>query len=106
MELRAYRMKEESFWHLHRKLHPYLGGKTRPPSGSKKKHRNGAKNGIIPSTIRLSVALRYFAGGSPYDIAIAHDISHTEVFESVWKVVDGVNKCQELQIKFPEDHSD
>ena len=83
---RAYRMHEDDFWVLHKILQKHLGGKVRPDKGSRKRHRNGAPNGLISSPTRLSVALRYFAGGSPYDIAIAHGISHTEVFESVWKV--------------------
>jgi hypothetical protein len=90
---RAYRMDTESFWVLHRMLRPYLKGRLRPPTSSRKKHRNGAKNGIIPSTLRLSIALRYFAGGSSYDICLAHGVSHSEVFKSVWLVVDAVNQC-------------
>ena len=35
------------------------------------------------------------------DIALVHGISHTEVFNSAWRVVDTVNKCPELDIKFP-----
>jgi hypothetical protein len=102
---RAYRMDNDSFWVLHRKLCPYLKGRVRPAASSKKKHRNGATNGIIPSTVRLSIALRYFAGGSSYDIALTHGVSHTEVYVSIWRVVDAVNKCSELDIDFPKDHA-
>jgi hypothetical protein len=103
---RAYRMDIESFWSLHRMLRPYLRGRVRPPasSNSKKKHRNGAANGIISSTIRLSIALRYFAGGCAYDISLTHGVSHTEVYTSVWRVVDAINKCEKLDIQFPSDH--
>jgi hypothetical protein len=106
---RAYRMDGVSFWELHKKLRPYLKGRVRPASSSsknpKKKHRNGAVNGIIPSPTRLSIALRYFAGGSSYDISLTHGVSHTEVFNSVWIVVEAVNKCSEFDIKFPSDHA-
>jgi hypothetical protein len=48
------------------------------------------------------MALRYFAGGSAYDIALVHGVAYTEVYKSVWKVVDAVNKCKELEIQFPD----
>lgn len=84
-------------------LRPYLVKKNRSP---KKKHRDGAKNGIISNATRLSVALRYFAGGRPEDISLVHGISHSEVFNSVWLIVDAVNKCPKLKIGFPEDHAE
>jgi hypothetical protein len=70
---RAYLLEGASFWKLCCLLRPMI---VKP---SKKKCRNGAKNGLISSPTKISVALRYFAGGSPYDIAVAHGISHTEV---------------------------
>ena len=83
-------MDQDSFWELHRILYPFLRGK-----GKDRKQKLGAKNGIISTPIRLSAAIRYFAGGRPEDIALVHGISHSAVFESVWKVVDAVNKCHE-----------
>jgi hypothetical protein len=100
---RAYRMDAVTFWKLHRMLNPYLGGRIRPHYRSKKKNRNGGVNGIIPSTIRLAAALRYFAGSSVYDIALIHGISVTEVHQSVWRVVNAVNKCSDLKFAFPDD---
>ena len=101
---RAYRMDENSFWKLHRLLYPFLRYNVNPSSESTKKNRNGANNGLISSPTRLSAALRYFAGGAPVDIAIAHGIAHSEVYTSIWMVVDAVNKCDALKIEFPEDH--
>jgi hypothetical protein len=54
---RAYRMDTDSFWALHRLLRPHLKGRVRPASLRSKK-KCGAVNGVIPSTIRLSIALR------------------------------------------------
>jgi hypothetical protein len=73
---------------------------------STKKSQNGAKNGLIPSPTKISVALGYFAGGSPYDIDVVHGISHTEVFRSIWTVVDAVNACPNLAFEYPKDHSE
>jgi DDE superfamily endonuclease len=104
---RAYRMTEASFWELHELLCPLITSDYRRRAGTKvKKHRNGGKNGIIPSEARLSIAIRYFAGGRPDDIAISHGVSHSEVFVSVWQVVDAVNKCTELAIGFPACHEE
>jgi DDE superfamily endonuclease len=100
---RAYRMSEDAFWFLHRKLYAYL----RRPTAYKRNHLvkvKGAANGIITTPVRLSCAIRYFAGGRPEDIALVHGISHTEVFHSVWMVVDAINECEELAFGFPEDH--
>jgi hypothetical protein len=33
-----------------------------------------------------------------------HGVSHTEVFNSVWMVVDAVLSCDELAICYPSDH--
>jgi hypothetical protein len=95
---RAYRMEPSSFWKLCRLLRPYLKNKE-----SKKKGPIGAKNGLIPSPTKVSVAIRYFAGGSPYDISVVHGISHTDVFRCVWTVVDAVNACPEFAFKYPSD---
>jgi hypothetical protein len=99
---RAYRMEPSSFWKLCRLLRPYLV----KPASLKKKCRNGAKNGLIPMPTKISVALRYFAGGSPYDISVVHGISHTDVFRNVWQVVDAVNKCPELGFRYPSNHAE
>ena len=92
---RAYRMEYASFRVLHKMLQPRL----RHNSGAK-----AARNGFIDSTTRLSCALRYFAGGSAYDIALVHGVSHSEVFNSIWRVVDAVMECNDLAFSFPVDH--
>ena len=101
---RAHRMTGDSFWELHRLLSPRLN----PPKKAKKTKRksNGAKNGTTSSATRLSCALRYFAGGRPEDICLVHGTSHSEVFNSAWKVVDAVNMCPSLSFSFPESHAE
>jgi hypothetical protein len=93
---RAYRMEAASFWKLCQLLRPFV-----VRVSLKKKFRNGAKNGLIPLPTKVSVALRYFAGGSPYDISVVHGISHTDVFRCVWTIVDAVNICPELAFGYP-----
>ena len=78
---RYYRMYNPSFW----KLHGILKDKIDGPAGvsrrsRKKRKRSSSPNGPIHSSLRLSIAIRYFAGGDPLDIALVHGVSHSEVF--------------------------
>jgi hypothetical protein len=98
---RAYRMEPASFWKLCRLLRPFV-----VKVSTKKKWKNGAKNGLIPTPTKISAAIRYFAGGSAYDISVVHGISYTDVFRSVWTVVDAVNECPDLAFAYPSDHSE
>ena len=51
------------------------------------------------------MAIRYFAGGSPIDIALVHGVNHLEVFKSCWAGVDAVHMCKDLDILFTSDHN-
>jgi len=55
----------------------------------------------IKTEIRLSIALRYFAGGSVYDIMVSHGVSAASVFLSVWGVVDVINNHPNFKLEFP-----
>ena len=101
---RAYRMDETSFWRLCRIIRLYMIAKKPVSKGRGRRKKNGAKNGVIPSPLKLSAALCWFAGDSAYDIAVSHGIGHTDVFRAVWRVVDAVNKCPELAFNYPESH--
>ena len=63
-------------------------------------------NGPVLLTVRLAAAIRFFAGGEAYDIAVMFGISHSVVFESVTFVVDAINKNNEMVISFPTNHDD
>lgn len=96
---RAYRMSYGIFLKLYDKLLPYLV----KASG----YRDYEKafyihNGKIPLSVRLACAIRYFAGGSAYDIVCKYGISHTDVYVSVWMVVDAINMHPDFAIKFPD----
>jgi hypothetical protein len=62
-------------------------------------------NGIIPMTIRLGCAIRFFAGGDANDIHLALGISYSKVFYSVNYITDAVNLTECLDIVFPKDHA-
>lgn len=104
---RAYRMSYQSFNLLHEKLQPGI----QQAIENKKKHQvkgvanpPPVPNGRISTKVRLAAALRYFAGGSPYDILCKYGLSHTETLESVWYTVDAVNAYKEFHIKYPRSH--
>lgn len=96
---KCYRMPEPLFWRLHGLLEPHL------PQKNKRK-RGSTPNGDIPNSARLSMALRWFAGGDPADIFQVHGVHLNEVYTSVWAVVDAINLCPELQMKFPSNHEE
>jgi len=50
----------------------------------------------------MTYRFRYFAGGSPYDIAVIYGISYSAMIESVWFVVDATNNQPDFHIKYPE----
>ena len=98
---RAYNMTYESFCHLHHKRSPGIKAAARV---LRKYQLRGLQssiskpppvpNGPIPSSIRLACALRYFAGGSPYDLMSVYGVSHTIILDSVWCVVEAINQLR------------
>ena len=97
-------MTASTFFNLLEIVGPHLVS-TRLKLGCKEKtFKNGGSNGLISNEIRLSSAIRYFAGGKPEDISVVHGISHTEVYNSCWMVVDAVNHCAALAFAFPVCH--
>ena len=63
-------------------------------------------NGPIATTVRLACAIRYFAGGSPYNLMAKYDVSHTELVDLVWYIVKAVNGLTKLFIGYPTDHAE
>jgi DDE superfamily endonuclease len=88
-------MSFESFNKLASKLKPFM---------HTRHYAKASANGPIFHTVRLACAIRYFAGGASYDICAAFGISYTEVFASVWEVVDALNKCPEFAVQYPSCH--
>ena len=41
-----------------------------------------------------------------YDIAVVHGISVTQVYDSVWAVVDAANHCHNLSFSFRSSHEE
>lgn len=59
-------------------------------------------NGSIGMSVRLACAIRYFAGGSPYDLMTTYQIRYSVVMRSVWFVVHAINCHSDLAIQYPK----
>lgn len=103
-------MNFDNFWKLYSILKPHMVAAN---EGMKYYVRKGGReggnysfppirNGPIATSVRLACALRYFAGGSPYDIMVSYGISYSEVLKSVWITVEAVNKCPTFTISYPD----
>ena len=98
-------MERSDFWALHKVIYSKMKYRIVAPDSKGVPgvpQTNGAPNGIIPSSLRLSAAIRYFAGGSVYDIALSHGIGIKDVYKLAWRVVDAINQTKKLNIVFPE----
>ena len=51
--------------------------------------------------MRLSIALRIFAGGYPLDIALVHGVNKTEGHYSTWRVVNAIHLDKSININSP-----
>ena len=101
---RSYRISETSFWKLYNNVAPFY---PKRKGRRKRRGRRGKQNYTnkkIEISLRLSIAIRYFAGGCPLDIMSAHGVGFNDVYNSVWGIVDAVNMCPKITIKFPTCH--
>ena len=96
---RAYRMKYSTFVRLASVLRPYIIA-----ASGKKGTTRYIPNGPILPDVRLACAIRWFAGGSPYDIMTTYGIGHTDTMNSCWYVVDAINRHPSFTIKYPDNH--
>ena len=88
-------MDEMQFWKLYNILYKYD-----PENGKKRKHgkqNSTSANGKIHVSLCLSIDTRYFAGGSPYNLMISHDAGYSDMYHSVWKIVNTINLCDDLK---------
>lgn len=106
---RAYRMSYRSFTILHSTIRQDIVKvmvRYRNRSSSNSQNLPPVPNGRISTSVRLAVAIRYFAGGSPYDLQSVYGISHSCVHESVWFVVEAINQHKDFHFSFPESHEE
>lgn len=93
-------MYKDAFWMLLELIAPHL------PNTGEERQKGAVPNGPITHASRLSMALRYFAGGDPLDISDVHGVGDDEPLRSVWLVIDAIHMCSELNIVFPETHAE
>jgi hypothetical protein len=100
---RAHRMKFSTFKRLANELCPYILQAAGQKGGDTS--RRHVPNGRISPDVQLACAtIRWFAGGSPYNMMTTYGISHTETLNSYWYVVDTVNthpkSCRKVKSLF------
>ena len=93
-------MKFGTFQQLASQLHLY----TLAASGKRQGSRNYLHNGLILPEVWTACALRWFAGGSLYDIMSTYGIGHTDAINSCWYVVDAISRHPNFRIAYPVDH--
>ena len=62
-----------------------------------------SSSGSIAPAIRLSMTLRWLAGGSFHDIYRSHHVSKDALYESLWLVIDAINNHPDYALNFPVD---
>jgi hypothetical protein len=96
-------MKYDLFKKLARKLHHGI----REASGKKEENKpRHIPNGPISSSVCLACALRYFAGGSPYNIMTTVQIGFIKTINSIWYVVDAINSNKDFNLSYPTNHDE
>jgi hypothetical protein len=90
----AYCILYKLFWLLHEKLSAKIAKAADNSRRYEWKGGRGVKsklppyrNGPISTCVRLACALRYFAGGLPYDIMEKYGVSEKSVRESIWRLL-------------------
>jgi len=97
---RMYRMDRAIFNQLYEFLEPHM------PQLKERTRGGKTPNGDILNINRLSMALRWAAGGDKYDISALHGVHPNEVHSSLWIVVDAIHDCGDLDISFPKTHEE
>ena len=93
-------MTYRSFKRLAALLCPLINASCRSNNGMPR----NCPNGLISPDVRLACAIRWFAGGSTYDIMTTYGLSHTDTINSYWYAADAVNKHPRFAISYPDDH--
>ena len=65
--------------------------------------RRSSPGGHVAPELQLSMALRFFAGGSYLDIQLMHGVHSTTAFAAMWRVVDALVASPVGKPRFPID---
>eukprot|EP00956_Cyclotella_meneghiniana_P007175 scaffold9759_cov64-Cyclotella_meneghiniana.AAC.1 len=101
-------MSYQAFCSLHEKLESGIIESIKEAAEKRKKKKRSLRrrrrkgnnpkpppppNGDITTSVRLACALRYFSGGSPYDIMSNFGVSHSEMMDSRGGVHEQCKQC-------------
>ena len=91
---RFYRMSKDSFFELLALVRPELERDT-------EKGDNASFDGVVTPEQRLSITLRYLAGGAYQDICLIHGIVTSTFYDVVKTTLIALDACPALEISFP-----
>jgi len=89
---KAWRMSMDAFDTLHDLIQPEL----EEQFNIGERARGVCPNGEISTKLRLSAAIRFFAGASIYDLILTHGMGKQSIHDSVYSVVNAVNGNKSL----------
>jgi len=97
--LRTYRMSLQTFNHVLEKIrHRLVGGNE---ERARMMAERSSPDGYVSPELRLSMTLRYLAGGSYIDIYQMHGVAYQTFYKCVWEVCDAI--IAEFPLDFPID---
>ena len=89
---RAWKSDYARFMEMHKTLEPYL----KEQFGDGKRLRGETVNGKVPTTLRLSAALRFWCGAPVYDIILSHGLGRQTIYNSIYGCANAINKCPDM----------
>jgi hypothetical protein len=92
---RYYRMERETFRLLCQVL-------AKQVEGDALQGRRGSPHGVMSVELKVSMTLRWLAGGSYLDIYHFHGVSLASFWKAKQQVLDAINACEALDIIFPD----
>lgn len=99
---RRYRMTPLSFRRLCDKLRKHVRQRNTGRFKARARSRGGEPEITEPELeVELACTLRFLAGGMPLDLKLIYGFSTTNLYRTIWKIVDAINSA--FPISFPTD---
>ena len=95
---KALRMDPNVFYHLHDVLEAGIAAKFCSRKAGDATGGQLAPNGLVSTKLRLSCAMRCFAGAAVYDLILTHGMGRSTIYQSIWGIVDVINQSDDLAL--------
>ena len=95
---KALRMDPHVFYQLHDTLEADIAAKFTSRKAEDATEGQFAPNGLVSTKLRLSCAVRYFAGAAVYDLVLTHGMGRSTIYQSILGIVDVINQNDALAL--------